>query len=384
MATLRENALRIRDAKEKIRQSIINKGVDVEEDVKIEEYSLAIDSISTGPETGTYSIEVYIRVDNELIGEGVNFNVIGTDGTSTAATSRSGGYLFLTLNYNVGYDVQPAEEDKYFAESHILIYHTKDEGDYFATDYYFTTAGGSEEWKLTDANYVAYYNKSAIENINNIVKYIDFDSINGIEYFYTAGTSVNSYGSLNANDAKELLSKITHVTKLRNSFTGLYTIPEDITIDVNLPNCSDLAGSFNSLARYSGEGQITFDLHGSTGKISSWNIFSTYSAWHPAVKGILNINMDRLWSNSGFKGNSQITRFTFDGSFGGLSTVATATLDISTWTSLTTEAFLETMQTISVNTNGNTRIFKLPAALYDSLTDEILDLADEKGYTLSS
>ena len=94
--------------------------------------------------------------------------------------------------------------------------------------------------------------------------------------------------------------------------------------------------------------------------------------------------MDRLWSNSGFKGNSQITRFTFDGSFGGLSTVATATLDISTWTSLTTEAFLETMQTISVNTNGNTRIFKLPAALYDSLTDEILDLADEKGYTLSS
>lgn len=384
MATLRENALRIRDAKEKIRQSIINKGVDVEENVKIEEYSLAIDSISTGPEEGTYSIEVYIRVDNELIGEGVNFNVIGTDGTSTAATSRSGGYLFLTLNYNVGYDVQPAEEDKYFAESHILIYHTKDEGDYFATDYYFTTAGGSEEWKLTNANYVAYYNKPAIENINNIVKYIDFDSINEIEYFYTAGTTVNKYGSLNANDAKELLSKITHVTKLRNSFTGLYTIPEDITIDVNLPNCSDMAGSFSSLARYSGKGQITFDFHGSTGKISSWNILYAYSAWRPAVKAVLNVNMDKVTGISGMQGHTEATRLTFDGSLSNLSTNPSVTLDISTWTSLSVDAFLETMTTISANTSGLTRIFKLSAVLYDSLTDEILDLADEKGYTLSS
>jgi hypothetical protein len=247
------------------------------------------------------------------------------------------------------------------------------------------TGGGSEEdWKLTDVNYVAYYNKSVIENINNIVKHIDFDSINGIEYFYTSGTTVNSYGSLNANDAKELLSKITHVTKLRNSFTGLYTIPEDITIDVNLQNCSDIAGSFNSLARYSGEGQITFDFHGSTGKISAWNILSTYSAWGKAVKAVLNINMDKVTSISGMKGHSEATRLTFDGSLSNLSTNPSITLDISTWTSLSVDAFLETMTTISANTSGFTRIFKLPAALYNSLTDEIFDLADEKGYTLSS
>ena len=139
------------------------------------------------------------------------------------------------------------------------------------------------------------------------------------------------------------------------------------------------------LANGSGSGRIIFDFNGSTNKVRDWrSCLSKYSSGANIIKEILNINMDSVTLSTDTFYNSQFTRLTFDGSFGGLSTTSSLTINLSSNNNLTLEAFLETMQTISANTNGKTRIIKLPSSLYNSLTDEILDLADVKGYTLSS
>lgn len=293
MSSLFENIERIATAKEEIRQSIINKGVEVSDDLKIEDYSSKIDLITAG--------------------------------------------------------------------------------------------GGGEDWKLTDLRYVAYFNKSAIDNIENIINLVDFDAITEIESFYSAGSSTKN-GVLTVDAINKILSKITHIIKLRISITGFYNISEDATIDLNLPNCTDLYDSFNNLANYGYGGMLTFDFHGSTKEVTSWgNAFYGYSSWTPIVDGFLNVAFDKMTSlNSAFQRHPKATRLTFDGSFGGSSTTSSLTLNLSSWTSLTVDAFLETMTTISENTNGNTRIFKLPSALYKSLTDEILLLAADKGYTISA
>lgn len=297
MSTLFENIERIATAKEEIRQSIINKGVEVSEDLKIEDYSSKIDLITTG---------------------------------------------------------QPG--------------------------------GGGEDWKLNNWNYIVYQNKSAADNIKNIIKHFD-DSAGNIQYFYNCGTVPNLYGTIDASVVKKIFKdfNFSNITSISNSFTGYFHIEEDTVIDINLSNCEQISNTMYNIGLQSGTGKLIIDFHGSTTNVYMAGSFLTqHSSKEPAVKEILNIALNKLRSTSCLTGHSAVTRLTFDGSFGSDSTTSSLTLDLSRWTSLTADAFLETMTTISTNTSGKTRIFKLPAALYSSLTDDIWDLADEKLYDIAS
>lgn len=193
MASLLENTSRIANASEDIKTSLLNKGAKFSEGEKIDTYSSKIDNLDVII-PGIYNVECYIRVDGKLIsfgntysllsenitgedvsggvsdgsedsgssgnesdgsedivdsgsGEdtgteefvGMDFIIIGSDGSTQEVTSREGGFIYLTLNYGVAYDVQPKEQNKYYATEHQLIYHRKEDGNYFATDYYFYT-----------------------------------------------------------------------------------------------------------------------------------------------------------------------------------------------------------------------------------------------------
>ena len=157
MASLLENTSRIANSAENIKTSLLNKGAEFLEGEKIDTYSSKIDSLNV-IQPGNYNVECYIRIDDVLVGEGIEFNVVGTDGSTQTATSRSAGFIYLTLSYGVGYDIQPVDTEKYYANSHELIYHRKEDGNYFATDYYFYTAGSSETIpEINDCSYLLYY-----------------------------------------------------------------------------------------------------------------------------------------------------------------------------------------------------------------------------------
>ena len=174
MASLLENTSRIANSAENIKTSLLNKGAEFLEGEKIETYSSKIDSLNV-IQPGNYNVECYIRIDDVLVGEGITFNVVGTDGTTQTATSRAAGFIYLTLSYGVGYDIQPVDTEKYYANSHELIYHRKEDGNYFATDYYFYTAGSGETIpEINDCSYLLYYSgynikSNTINQFNSIL-----------------------------------------------------------------------------------------------------------------------------------------------------------------------------------------------------------------------
>jgi hypothetical protein len=69
------------------------------------------------------------------------------------------------------------------------------------------------------------------------------------------------------------------------------------------------------------------------------------------------------------------------GSFGGLNSTASMTLDISESPAFNASDFLTKLAS---NDSGYTRILKLNSTVYDNLDDETFELAAEKNYTLSS
>ena len=261
------------------------------------------------------------------------------------------------------------------------------------------TGGGSEEWTpITDWSYI-FWATALMDNAEKILPHLA-DPTN-IEGFARLATS--KYYNVSF-DLLDLFSKInfSKVTSAYNAYQYIM-LPiktedaQDINLDIDFSNATNLSnflGNFNytqSSSEYAKIQKInlTIDFGGSTGNVTNFNAFlvNTTSQTLPVLQ-VLNLNMQKCSNSSSMLNTSSATptlkRLTFAGSFGGSSTTNSLTLNLSTQNSLTVEAFLETMTTISENTNGKTRIFKLSAELYNSLTDEIFDLADEKGYTLSS
>lgn len=254
---------------------------------------------------------------------------------------------------------------------------------------------GSEDWTIEDLTYM-FNQFSGFEEIDNILKHCS-----------TTPTSLNHFADLSAITYKKGVyslidflnkidfSKCTDMTYSFNSMVFPKISDEVMTININLDlsNIKSLNyffGSFNRLysSSYLSAAQKTkfiMDFNGSTGNVTNFSYGLRSSSADTGTVEILNINMNKA-SNVTATMDSQagLTRLTFKGSFGGNSTSSSLTLELQNSKKLTVDAFLETMQTISTNTNGRTRVFKLPSALYESLTDEIWDLADEKGYTIAS
>ena len=263
------------------------------------------------------------------------------------------------------------------------------------------TTGGSDEWeKITDWSHI-FRDFSLMNNFKNIIKLLDTPT--DMEYFASISNSQKLEESF---DLIDLMKKYNFSdVKLAGHAFEAIVLPlktekaQDINLNLDFSNATSLS-YFLSGINYPNSHDVTeykkiekinltVDFNGTTGKVTdfSYLLRNTTSYTVPELN-VLNINMQKCTGTSNMlrclSNAPTLKRFTFMGSFGGSSTTSSLTLDLSTQSALTVEAFLETMTTISANTNGKTRIFKLPSALYNALTDEILDLADEKGYTLSS
>ena len=396
MASLLENTSRIANASEDIKTSLLNKGAEFLEGEKIDTYSSKIDSLNV-IQPGNYNVECYIRIDDVLVGEGIEFNVVGTDGTTQTATSRAAGFIYLTLSYGVGYDIQPVDTEKYYANSHELIYHIKEDGNYFSTDYYFYTAGSGEDFKIKDLSYQFYKaaNFDVIDNLLNVCS--------------NQPTNINYFAYLSAFNMYEETYKIieyikktdfSKVTSCQYAFHD-FVLPKhtddmiEISLNLDFSSSTNFSYFFDGFNRNADAGSAAYDakmqktrlilnINGTSSKVTNFEGFLRSARAETSRVQLLNINMSKCTSNNALYNCYALEKLTFSGSFGGLSTTTSLTLDLSRCTLLTLDSFLETMQTISANTNGKTRIIKLSSSLYNSLTDEILDLADEKGYTLSS
>ena len=396
MASLLENTSRIANANENIKTSLIAKGAKFLEGEKIDTYSSKIDSLNV-IQPGNYNVECYIRIDDVLVGEGITFNVVGTDGTTQTATSRAAGFIYLTLSYGVGYDIQPVDTEKYYANSHELIYHIKEDGNYFATDYYFYTAGTGEDFKIKDLSY-QFYQASNFDVIDNLLNVCSNQPTN-IRYFAYL-SAFNMYEKTYKFIEYIKKTDFSKVTSCQYAFHD-FVLPKhtddmiEISLNLDFSSSTNLSYFFDGFNRNPNAGSAAYDakmqktrlilnINGTSSKVTNFEGFLRNARAETSRVQLLNINMSKCTSNNALYNCYALEKLTFSGSFGGLSTTTSLTLDLSRCTLLTLEAFLETMQTISANTNGKTRIIKLPSSLYNSLTDEILDLADVKGYTLSS
>lgn len=264
------------------------------------------------------------------------------------------------------------------------------------------TGGGSEEWiPITDWTNI-FYQASLIDNADKIIPHLDTSPTGMVNFSYLK----NSIKYEIAYDLLKLLetTDFSKITNAQYAFNGMVIPKKDENVwEINCnidfsknTNMSYFLQRINYPNRHGVDEyaqiqkiNLILDFEGTTNRVTNFsNAFSYLLINTMPILDILNLNMSACTNCTGMLNTltdqSNLNRFTFSGSFGGSSSSSSLTLDLSKQNSLTVEAFLETMATISENTNGKTRIFKLPTELYDSLTDEIFDLADEKGYTLSS
>lgn len=262
------------------------------------------------------------------------------------------------------------------------------------------TGGGSEEWTpITDWSNI-FYQLSLIDNADKIIPHLE-TPVNITNFSYLKNTAKYEI----AYDLLKLLetTDFSNITNAQYAFNSMIIPKKDenvweIKSNINFSKNTNMSYFLQRINYPNRHGvdeyaqiqkiNLILDFGGTTNKVNNFsNAFSYLLINTMPILDILNLNMSACTNCTGMLNTltdqSNINRFTFSGSFGGSSSSSSLTLDLSRQNSLTVEAFLETMTTISEN-GPRTRIFKLPAALYDSLTDEIWDLADEKGYTLSS
>ena len=255
---------------------------------------------------------------------------------------------------------------------------------------------GSEDWKIDCCAYLfgeTAGNKDNKENFNNIIKHISKPTT----LTYMCENKSVTTGWL----TKEMLNKIinTDLSECTNlsyafNFNG-YELNGDFLF--NLSKCTNLSYTFRSLNK--GQTQlednegIILDFNGSTSNVTNMmNSFIGYttSSYNKGAKirEIKNLNMDKVTSCNYMIGyNDNLRRLTFSGSFGGKSTTATLTLDFTYGMSggcvLDHDGIVEMFNSLSNNINGKTRIFKVNQDVYDSLTNEEIEIATSKGYTIS-
>lgn len=269
--------------------------------------------------------------------------------------------------------------------------------------------GIGEDFTITDCSYM--FNENArLElfdilfphlsnqptNITNMFKGTQYNPMN-FEYIdryleiadFSQCTKVDTWCfNSKINDTVDKIINLDFIEPIsaRYIFANIIIInPITLYLNINIPKATTIEYGFQNLGLNPSSTDFTciLDFQNTTGQV----VTST-SAFYYCNKGhikIRNLNLDKVRTIVGtFTGATAVEQLTFAGSLGSLSKSASLTLDISGCTKLSLEAFAETMTTISPNESGKTRIFKLPSALYNSLTDDIWDLADEKLYDIAS
>lgn len=248
---------------------------------------------------------------------------------------------------------------------------------------------GSEDWRFNGVAYLFDYER----NPNNV---LIFDEL--LKHFpkqtpslyYTFRSSFTNRWMNNEMFKKILQLDLSECTTLEQAFYGVgFDLYGEFSI--NIPKCTNLYNAFqfwkiNKDNYNNPNGNVILNFNGTTSNVVNFNssFGSNNSRNLSNIGGILNINMDKCTNSTSVVSYSNISRFTFSGSFGGLSTSSTLTLDFSTYTKMDYSGIIETFNTISENTNGKTRIIKLSSVLYSTLTEDELAIATNKGYTITS
>ena len=248
--------------------------------------------------------------------------------------------------------------------------------------------GGSEDWKFSGVTYLFDY----LDNYDNAFIFDDL-----IKHFplktkslkYTFRCDFNKPWITNEQFRKITQLDLSECTSLNYAFQGLgFNLYGEY--DFNIPNCTDMSNAFymwktNRSGYLNPNGQVSLDFHGTTGKVTTFsNCFGSNGSSYLSNFGeILNINMDSCTNCSSIVTYSNVTRFTFDGSLGGLSTSSSLILDLSS-TKMDYVGVLETFNTISENTSGKTRTIRVKSQIYDVLTEDDFAIAINKGYTITS
>lgn len=269
--------------------------------------------------------------------------------------------------------------------------------------------GTGENWIITDCSYM-FCKNARIDVFDNLLPHLSTQPIfinnmfegtqskpMNFEYIdrylaiadFSQCTKVDNwcfYSKINDTVDKIINLNFPIITNGNYLFADIIiTNPITVTVNVNTPNITSLSGGFQYVGINSNLVNFTaiIDLQGSTGNVTDFNY--AFSGLSNGTINIRNVNMDRATRTSYILNiSSGVKQFTFSGSFGGLSTTSSLTLDMTRCTSFTLEALTEMLESVSINESGRTRIFKLPSALYNILTDDIWDLADEKLYDIAS
>ena len=237
-----------------------------------------------------------------------------------------------------------------------------------------TGGGGSDKWEMDAVGYL-FYNGQNQRKFDELLAHFPSQTKSLSYTFYNSGW-------MTEEQLKKVLSlDLSELTGLTYAFYsgGGTSCNVDTTYYINVPKCVNMGNAFY----YFNTPLANLDFGGTTGNVVDYN--ATFN--NCKIKGILNINMDKISNNYTFFSSSFFDRLTFKGTFGGQAATPSLTLNLSQLNSnanYNKDAFIETITSLSPNESGKTRIIKIKAAIYDTLTEEEMAIATNKGYTIST
>jgi hypothetical protein len=233
--------------------------------------------------------------------------------------------------------------------------------------------GGSDKWEMDAVGYL-FHNGQNQRKFDELLAHFPSQTKSLSYTFYNSGWMTEV-------QLKKVLSlDLTELTSLSYAFySGGTSCNVDTTYYINIPKCTSMANAFYSF----NTPLANLDFNGTTGNVVDYN--ATFNSCK--IKGILNINMDKISNNYSFFNSSSFNRLTFKGTFGGNAATPSLTLNLSQLNSnanYNKDAFIETITSLSPNESGKTRIIKIKATIYDTLSEEEIAIATGKGYTIST
>lgn len=250
--------------------------------------------------------------------------------------------------------------------------------------------GSGEDAIIEDCSYLFIfgYRLDIIKNIYKMLKPTNATYMFGATANNTSKAALEDLEYINRIDFSNC-TNITHMFRAM-SYTNF---PEELILD--LPKCTNVNGF---LYGYGGTYNLKKVILKNTKLVQNWsNAFYTgfnneKEQYQKKIEEI-ELDMSGCTSCSSFishnthtisSGCMYLKKITFTGSFGGDSTTSTLTLYLANLEAMTKDAFVDMFTSLGENTNGKTRIIQISTAIYDTMSEEELAIATNKGYTITS
>lgn len=259
-------------------------------------------------------------------------------------------------------------------------------------------SGGGDDFKITNGQYF-FYNGNRLDILVNDSNKLAFEgACNAV--FASNSNNTNSYKySLNINNVD--FSKVTNLYEFMKNTQFLY-LPNELIIDAPLnvnmeyafygyPLCCDdmyVDGGTCSIVK-----KVTIK---NSSKVSNWtqcfytgfnNINNRYNKRIEEIEwdmsGATTCNYVFCMSLNTYSGCKFLKKIIFNGSFGGNTSTSSLTLELDKLESMTKDSYIEMFNSLSINKNKKTRTFVINETIYDTMTEDELAIAEDKGYTVT-